>query len=235
MITIKVDASRTLAMLGAAQKQVKFATAVGLTRAAKDGAELLKRNLRSALPGASPYSLNSTYLVPAKPVALRSVFGIKDLKPARGTSPAVLLKEHFRGGVRGGKPMEVALAAIGAMPDGWRVIPGAGMKLDSYGNPRRGEIGEIIGALKTRMATFKGRGKAMKTVGYFVIAPGAASHLAPGIYRRINQRAIVPMLLFVRVARYEKRIDMNQIGQRAAAGFRAHFDKAFAQAMATAR
>jgi len=238
MIHVKVDDSATRRMLIAASKQARYAAAVALTRTAGVVKDDLARKMREVLPGASPYSLKSQYIRPAKPQNLTAVVGIKDIKPGRGVAPATLVREHFTGGLRGHKPMEVAMAAMGALPNGWHVVPGPGIKLDRYGNPSKAAVAEILGALRRRVNVVGRRGKTTVTKGYFVVTQGAprAAHLAPGIWRRVNNRAITPMFLFVDRAAYRKRIDLPALARKAAReDFPRLFDAAYRQALATAR
>lgn len=221
----------------AMEKQFRFAAAVALTRTAKDIEAKLKGDMAGAFSSASPYTMKSTFATSAKKTNLEAVVGIKDKAPARGTAPATLLKEHFApgGAARGQKPMERALSAIGALPKGWRVTVGGGMPTDSYGNPRRQVITEILGAIKSRMGVHKGRGKRMQTIGYFVVQPGSGSHLYPGVWWR-SARKIKPMLAFVPEARYEQRVDLDKIGRTTAQKmFDKHLDAALAGAIRTAR
>lgn len=218
------------------QKQARFAAARTLTSLGK----LVEKELQGEMAGKfdrpSPYTKRSTFSTTARKDNLTVKVGIKDQAPAGGTVPALLLKEHFGGGVRGGKPMEKVLASLGALPSGWRVIPGAGMKLDAYGNPKRKEVAEVLGALRTGMRVHKGRGKAVSAVGYFVIRPGSPSHLAPGVYRRINREAIRPVFLFVQAARYSSRFSLHRIAEGVVKkNFDREFARAFDQAMSTAR
>jgi hypothetical protein len=239
MISVRIEGlDATLARLQGQAKQVKFAAAVALTKTAQDVRAELARDMAAKLPGASPYSLKSQFVAAAKRDNLQATVGIKDKKPARGTAPAMLLKEHFAGGLRGNKPMEKAMSALSALPDGWIAVPGAGLKLDRYGNPNRKQVDEVLGALRSGMAVHGGRGKRAYTSAYFVAQPDAprARHLAPGIYRRTNNRAITPVFLFVQRAAYRKVIDLPGMGKRIVASrFNAHFAAALQNALATAR
>jgi hypothetical protein len=237
MITVKVEGLKQVARsLGEAGKQARFAAAVALTRTAKDGAQVLRIELSSQLSGSSPYSLRSAYSTSARASDLSSLFGIKDKKPAGGTAPATLLKEHFTGGARGNKPYEKALAGLGALPSGWRAIPAEGIKKDRYGNPLRREVGEVLGALKAGINIYKGRGKRMALTGYFVVPVGARSHLVAGVYKRIGARVIKPMFVFVRQAGYRRAFDLARIGSDVVGKrFNGHFAEAFKMAMSTAR
>lgn len=236
MITIQVDTRSATRWLNDVQrKQVPFATAVAITRTAKLIEKELQRELATRLDNPSPYTRRSTFSTSANKRTLISIIGIKDKKPAGGTAPAVLLKEHFGGGVRGNKPMEKVIMAIGGLPSGWRVVPGAGMPLDAYGNPRRKVVGEMLGALRSRMQIYKGRGKGASLVGYFIIQTSASSHLEPGIYWR-KGRAIRPMFLFIQSAGYRSRFDLPKLGQAIVdKSFDDEFAKAMAQAASTAR
>lgn len=239
MIKVRLEGVEHLKrILASGSKQVRFATAVALTRTSKGLQQDLGQELASRLESASPYTRNSTFSTGAKPANLQAVVGIKDKKPSRGTSPATILKEHFTGGRRGNKPFEVALMAMGVMPKGYRAITASGIKTDAYGNPTRAAIGELLGGLKSRMNIV---GKASKrkgatTVGYFAIQPGARSHLAPGVYKRINMRAIQPMLVFVPAAGYARRFHLPKLADRyVSRHFQPLFEAAYAQAVATAR
>lgn len=234
-ISVKADFRDAMRYLDNLQKkQIPFATALALTRTGK----LVEKSLQAEMAGkldASPYTKRSTFSTSANKYNLEAIVGLKDKKPAGGTPPAVLLKEHFGGGMRGNKPMEKAIASLGAMPAGWRVVPGAGMPLDAYGNPRRNAVREVIQSLRTKMQLYKGRGKRVALVGYFVIPVGGASHLQPGIYSR-KGRDISPMFLYIKSASYRKRFDLPVLANRVAAKeFGKQFDAALASALATAR
>lgn len=236
MINIQIDTKDVTRWLNDVQKkQVPFATAVALTRTAGLVEKQLQRDLSTKLDSPSPYTLRSTFKTSANKARLYAEIGIKDKKPARGTAPATLLKEHFTGGDRGNKPMEKAIAALGAMPQGWRVVPGAGMPLDSYGNPKRNAVRELIESLRSKTQIYKGRGARMAVVGYFVVRVGAESNLPPGIYARTG-KALRPMFLFVRSAGYRKRFDLPGMATRVAdTEFPKQFGTALTAALATAR
>lgn len=240
MIRVQIrGADSVRAMLAAGAKQARYATAVALTRTAKDVQADLQSAMKSALPGASPYTLRGQFVQPATRDKLAARVGMKDQKPSRGTAPATLVREHFSGGARGNKPMEVAMSARGVLPRGWHVVPGPGMPLDAYGNPRRAAVAEVLGALRSGVAIHGRRGKTAVVKGYFVVPPGGtgrAAHLAPGIWRRVNNRAISPVFLFISGTSYRKRLDLDAIARKVVATrFDQHFAAAYRQALATAR
>lgn len=238
MLTVRIegveDLKRSLSDIG--KKQVPFAAAKAITKTAKSVEARIQSDMAGAFKSASPYVKRATFSTSATKANLTATVGLKDQKPAGGTAPAVLLKEHFTGGLRGNKPFEKAIIALGVMPIGYRAVPGGGMKLDAYGNPSRNEIGEMLGALRTRMQVYKGRGKRVELVGYFIIPVGARSHLHPGIYKRVARGAIKAMFIFVNKAAYRKVIDMERSAREVVAReFQPTFDAAFAEAMRTAR
>lgn len=227
-----------------ALKQIPFASAVALTRTAEAAERALIAEMASTFDNPSPYIVRrGTFIKSANKSNLTAIVGIKNRDNGRGASPATYVKEHFFGGARNQKPFELALAGIGALPRGWKAIPGDGLKRDRYGSPDRKQLAEIIGALRSGMRSYKGRDKRMALVGYFVVAPGSkaarARHLRPGIYRRTqrgNAGALAPVFVFVQVAAYSKTLDLRTIVERVAnTEFARHFDREFAKAVSGAR
>ncbi len=229
MITIKIEGlQQVLNQIGNAGKQSRFAAAVALTRTAKQVETRLQQDMASTFENPTPWVLKGTFTKSATPQTLTATVGSKDRQ-------SLYVKEHFESGFRGQKPYELALVSIGALPSGYRAIPGSGMKIDNRGNPSRAQLRELIGSLSSRMQVAKGRGKNTKLVGYFAVMPGSLSHLAPGIYWR-QGRAIKPMLVFVQQAGYRKVLDLPTIAADVVnKEFAQQFGLAFDQAMRTAR
>ena len=218
------------------QKQARFAAGRALTSTGKLIEKKLQADMAGKFDRPSPFVKRSTFATSATRDKLEVRIGLKDKKPAGGTAPAVLLKEHFGGGMRGNKPMEKALIALRVLPAGWRVVPGAGMKLDAYGNPMRKDVAEVLGALRTGMKVHKGRGKKATVIGYMVIPVGSKSHLSPGIYRRMSRDEIKPVFLFIEAAGYSNRFNLRRLAESVVRkDFDKEFAKAFDQAMRTAR
>lgn len=136
------------------------------------------------------------------------------------------------GGARKTKAMENALQRRGILPKGWFMVPGAGAKLDMYGNMSVGQIRQILSwfdaaenwAGSTQNMGAAGRAKRMKgtrkTAGfeYFVVLPGKQRNLKqPGIYQRFfftQGKAIKPILIFVKATKYEIRFKFEEVAQR---------------------
>lgn len=238
MITVKIEGMEELKsrLSNIGREQLPFAAALAITKTAKSVEARLQSDMASAFKSPSPYVKRATFTQIANKRDLTATVGIKDMKPAGGTAPSLLLKEHFTGGARGRKPFEKAIETIGGLPHGWRAIPGSGIKLDAYGNPSRKEISEMLGALRTKMQVFKGRGKRQMLIGYFIVPVGATTHLHPGIYKRMARQSIKPLFIFVQSAAYKKVIDFERSANEVVAReFQPNFDAAFSSAMSTAR
>lgn len=246
-LTVKIEGleelKRKLNDMG--RKQVPFAAAKAITKTAKSVEKRFQSDMGSAFKSASPYVKRSTFSTSAKKSDLTATVGLRDKKPARGTAPSVLLKEHFSGGLRGNKPMEKALIAMRLMPRGYRVIPGRGMEVDSYGNPKRSRVRQILEAVKDGGGDGRSTGKGRVRIQYFAVPVGAqhwrSRHLDPGIYRRVtsfdgHKSTAIPVLLFVTQASYRKLMDMKRSADEVVAReFNLNFDAAFTEAMRTAR
>lgn len=246
MIKVKFEGMETLmAHVSGMGKQVTFAAAKAITKTAKAVEARIQRDMGGAFKSASPYYTRSTFSTSASKSKLEATIGLKDKKPARGTAPSVLFKEHFIGGLRGNKPMEKAIIAMRLMPAGYRVVPGRGMEVDSFGNPKRSRVGQILQALKDGGGDGRATGKGRTAIQYFAVPVGSnhwrSRHLDPGIYRRITtygayKNAAIPLLLFVKQASYKKIMDMVKSAQQVVdKEFQKEFDAAFTEAMRTAR
>ncbi len=216
--------------------QLPFSAAQAITKTAKSVEARIQSDMARAFTSPSPYVKRATFTQSANKRNLTATVGLKDMKPAGGTAPSLLLKEHFTGGLRGRKPYEKAIEMLGGLPSGYRAIAGAGLKLDSYGNPNRKEVGEVIGALRTKMQVYKGRGKRQMMVGYFVVPVGSGTRLHAGIWKRMANTKIMPMFIFVQSANYKKLIDLQRSANEVVSSeFQANFDESFVNAMRTAR
>jgi hypothetical protein len=231
------------------QKQVKFATRLALTRTGQKTLEAEKREMRDVFSNPTPYTMSSLYLRPATATNLSAEVKLKDFA-GKGTPAAVFLAAQIKGGMRGQKRFERALQSIDALPPGYRVVPGAGAKLDAYGNISRGQIVQILSYFNTfpeagykanmsdkrRAALARGTAR-QQGYTYFVGRPG--DRLPLGIYQRVSfsrGTAIRPILIFVRWAVYEAVFDFQDVAQRTIdREFASEFTKALIEAEASAR
>lgn len=249
---VKVDVSQALRGLTAdlvgAEKQVKFATRVALTRTAKKAALAEVKEMRDVFRNPTPYTLNSLFVRPATSKRLAAEVKLKD-EATKAVPASRFLAPQISGGQRQQKRFERALQSVGAMPDGYRAVPASGAKIDSYGNMSRAQIVQILAffrafpevGYKANMTTAKREKLAKGTkrklgFSYFVGTPG--DRLPLGIYQRTalyGGTAIKPVLIFVRSAMYTQRLDFQYVvDQVVKAEFSGEFNYAFVEAKRTA-
>lgn len=230
-------------------KQVRFATRLALTRTAQVAAKAEVKEMRDVFRNPTPYTLNSVFVQAATTTRLQATVKLKD--EATKATPAVkFLAAQVSGGQRRLKRFEQALVAAGAMPVGYRAVPGKGAKVDSYGNMSRGQIIQILAffrafpemgykanmtaATKARLA----RGT-KRTAGFTYFAGSPGDRMPLGIYQRISfarGTAVRPVLIFVRSALYEARLDFKYVvEQTVKTEFAGEFNRAWAEALRTAR
>jgi hypothetical protein len=223
MIKVEIKGlEKTLAHLAGMQKQVKFAASKALNNAAfKVNDDIKKEMQRVFQGGASPYTLRAFRIDKATRDNLTAVVRLRDDSPQGGASYTKALRHLFTSGTRQWKKVEGLLRGMKAIPDGMMAVPGSAARLDRRGNMYLADLREIFGVLKssirnTRVFRHTGRGKREKHVGYFVVLPGAATKLHPGIWKRIetgSSSVIQPMIMYVKRGQWRQFIDLQRIGR----------------------
>lgn len=221
-------------------RRVQAAVATALTRTAVAVRADAQAGLRQSLDRPTPYTLRQLRFVPAtadRPVAAvgfnvaaiqdiqGNVIRFADLGP--GETPAGnYLTPNIQGGTRRDKGLEVALRAAGFLPPAWFAVPGAGARIDGYGNVSRGQVIQVLSQLRLQLvggfnrslSGGSGARAAQKKAGgrFFVIPPGGRRQ--PGVYQReFIGRNVTPVFIFVRTVRYSPRYRFDQIAERTAA------------------
>lgn len=223
-------------------RRFNAAMATALTRTAVQVRDAVQAEMPRVLDRPTPYTTRQLRYVPAKADRLAAAVGFnvvnvtdergatiafRDLGP--GETPAgKYLQPNIEGGARRLKRLEVALRALGALPDGWLTVPGQGAALDAYGNVSRGQVLQVLSQLRVQLlsgsdrnASFNARKQiaAQRRAGgrYYVVPPGKGK-VQPGIYQReFVGRNITPVFIFVRGANYKRRFDFDGVSQRLAA------------------
>jgi hypothetical protein len=231
------------------RREVDFVTAVALTRTAKrvEAAEL--HEMKDVFDRPTPFTLSGTFVRPATVSNLSAEVKLKDFA-GKGTPAAKYLAAQLQGGTRRPKRFERALQSLGALPPGYRAIPGAGAKVDAYGNMDRGQIVQILSYFRAfpeagykanmtdkRKAALARGSKTQQGYAYFIGRPG--DRLPLGIYQRVyfaRGTAIKPILIFVSSAMYEAIFDFDFVARITVdAAFPEEFQRALAEAEAAAR
>lgn len=150
-------------------KQIPFATSLTLNRVAQFSKDTLYTTMGRVFDRPKPYTLNSLFVKNSTKSNLTALVGHKKGSPVNS-----YLQPEIEGGGRGLKGLE-RLFTRGASEF---LVPGGGMRLDSYGNASRAQLKQIIAAQR------KADGKDRK--GIFIVYPGSKSHLKPGVYQRMG-------------------------------------------------
>jgi hypothetical protein len=246
------DFERGLDDLG--RRQIPFAITVALTRTAQQARDEQYKQVKSIFDRPTPYTLNSLFVRPAKrnDTPPTAEVGYKSAS-AKGIAAARYLVPHTpEGGKRNDKRSEVALRRAGILPFGYQTRPGKGAKLDQHGNHARGEIVQILSALKafgeegyTANRTARSEQKARKSrrLREFVYLK-ERNGKAGGIFERdvvkkkygTDNSDLTPILIFIREPRYKYRYPFQVINEQIAiARLRPNFRRALEEAIRTGR
>lgn len=225
--------------LSAVQKQVRFATAVALTRTAKDVEKAMIGEFKAKFDAPTPTALRGFRTKTATRENLTAEVLLKD-RPLGGknlNSISQILGHHFSGGGRIKKQLEVILEQNNFISASEYVVPGQAARLDRYGNISRGQIVQILSQIGIKRLGFDSnptnsarsrRNVAMAGVIFWSYGPnssrrrlvdpssgieygyqGGAASRLPKGAWIRNGRSVRPILLAVRRPNYRKRFDLN--------------------------
>lgn len=247
MIKVKIEGlDKTIARISGLGKQVNFAAAKALTQTAKKVQAAVVREMETAFDRPTPYTLRSLFIKPAKPAELIAIVGLKDRAGSKSAMPpAELLAHQFAGGGRAWKGLERHLQRVGLLGPGEFVAPGAGARLDRYGNMSRGQIAQLMSQIRIgidpyQYATKSARSRrSVKKAGRILWARGRArdGHLPRGAWIDMGPPVgLRPLLLVVSRPTYRRRIDLERIAREVVAReFKPTFTAALSDALRTAR
>ncbi len=251
MAKVTVDTSELVKLrerLGKMREQLPFATAQALTKTAQAGQAAVRQEMGRVFDRPTPYILDSTFIKPATKQSLEAHVYLKDIA-GKAIAPSKAIGHQVAGGQRAWKRSEGALRAIGLMGVDENSVPGEAAKRDAYGNMDRGQIIQIIAyfqafgevgfkanTTQTRREKLKA-GRAGKAYGvrYFLKRdrPGRGIYLSERTGFGYTMR---PVLMFVRRAQYQRRLDMQRVVQDVArTQFKSWFADAWKQAIESAR
>lgn len=229
MISIKVDGVDSLLnRLALAPRQIEIATQRAMLKTAHQIKDAEKSEMQRVFDRPTRWTIGSMQVKVVRNMEIK--VGIVDPEGAYKRAQSYL-GTQVEGGARRQKAMERALAGAGLLPPGWYTVPGAGAKLDQYGNMSVGQIKQILSwfdAANRSAGSQQNMGQAGRDrrrkgtrtrVGfeYVAIVPGRGSKLTPGIYQRFffgMGRSIKPILIFVSGTRYKPRFDFGRVAQQ---------------------
>ncbi|KRR16868.1 hypothetical protein [Bradyrhizobium retamae] len=200
-----------------AREDAPIVTAYALTKTAQDIKEAEVAVMKTVFDRPSRFTLNALYM---KPATKRDLVAMVYFKEGFGSIPAWrYLGPQVDGGKRQHKAHEKRLIRAGHMKPDEFAVPGAGAKLDKYGNLSGATIERILSHVQAaeQFAGYqanatnsrRSRAKRKKSGTYFVLRPDGTGRgrgsVAPGIYLRQNLTQIVPVVMFVKAPHYKKR------------------------------
>lgn len=189
----------------------------------------------------TPFTRNAIRILHAKPKRLEASLWVKDEKDgaSKGAAPEDWVAPQVFGGPRVDKASERNLRSKGILPAGKFLVPGAGAKLDKYGNMSRGQIIQILSGLGAM--EYRGGFKANATDSarsirkghqraYFVMKRGRVP-IGIGEHR---DGTMVMVLAFVSQPKYRVRLKFHDVVRAIAeddSRIEANIEQALAKAM----
>lgn len=214
------------ALQNLAAQDAPMVTAYALTKTGQDIKDAEVQTMKDVFDRPTKFTLNALYL---KPATKRDLVAEVFFKEGFGSIPASrYLGPHVEGGMRAHKSHEKRLIRAGHMRADEYAVPGQGIKLDQYGNIPGPTIEKILSQVQAAEqfagyqanASNSRRSRAKRKSGrYFVLRPGsndsrANRNVAPGIYFRQGMTGMVPVIMFVRQPRYQKRYPFYETAER---------------------
>ena len=219
----------TLALARLRTSAIPAAAVEALTDTARQIAIAEVREMRDVFDRPTPWTLGSVKVTPASRGSYKATVALKDFA-GKGVPATKFLAAEITGGRRAMKASERAFRSVGIMPDGYRMVPGPGAKVDAYGNMDRGQIVQILAYFKALQQTSGYRGnmtdkkraklykgtKRKQGFAYFVRNSGRNVVIFQST-RFLGGNAVRPVIIFVPFANYEARYDYPFVAQHIAA------------------
>lgn len=227
MISIKVTGLDELRAGLASFSDRRFASGIAeaLNRTARQVADAWGRELSGELEQPTALTRRAAIISKRADVGtLSAVVSLRDAVANNGVSPAeYIATQEFGDADRSLRKFERALVASGAMPAGYKCVPGKHAKLDGYGNVSRAQIVAVLNQMGAALSEGYRRvisasaarraSTAARQGRTYVPVPRPIESLAAGIYER-KGRLLLPVFFYVRSTRYTKRTNLLANGTR---------------------
>lgn len=232
-IFVRADFSRLIAKLeNVAPKQIEYAVMTTLNKAAYEASQAIKKEIGSVFDRPTSWVMGGVRYTKATRGRLLARVHFDQWGNKQGVTVGKVLAAQISGGTRRLKRHEKALSRVGVLPNGMAVVPGSAASIDAYGNMSSGQIVQVLSWFKAfgeqgYSANMRDGGRRLgrdnKRTGargfaYFVLK-ARRGKLAPGIYKRYQTgfgSAVKPIMSFVRMPSYRRRLDFHGVGLRAA-------------------
>lgn len=231
-INVSTDFREVDKLLGDLRRQVPFIASKALNDTAFSVRARIARELAARLDKPTRWTLGLPRVNKATKQKLQAEVFVND-KPIGGVAPIDLLAQQFTGGQRRAKRFELLLRQAGYLAGNEVTVPGRGMIIDANGNPKRSQLMSILRALKLASPGKKTR-KSGTLAGTIIWSQGRG--LPRGAWLRKGRNEIVPLLLVVKAATYQQRIDFEKTAKdEIEKTWSKHFESAMSYAIKTSR
>ena len=215
------DAVASLQVLGGDLPNRVLADALNHT--ANQANQALVSEIDDVFDRPTSFTRNAVRILNATAKRLEASLWVKDEKDnaSKGQAPEDWVAPQVFGGPRVDKASERSLRAKGILPAGLFIVPGAGARLDQYGNMSRGQMIQILSGLGALERTSGFKGNATESArslakghqqAFFVMKRGKTPI---GIAER-RDGEMVMVVAFVKQPQYRTRLDFHGIVTRVA-------------------
>ena len=148
-LSIESDLHRVVAWTAKLSKSLSIAVADSMTYGARSGERAIKAQAPKYLDKPTPWTMNSTFVKPARSNRLSVAFGFKDYANS-GTPAAKYLQPQVGGGNRSAKGAEKKLRLAQVIAPNQFIAPTGvtPLKLNSYGNISGSTFVQVLSRLK---------------------------------------------------------------------------------------
>ena len=238
-LDIKHDLDKLRREMGIQGKQVPFAAARALTLTAKGVEAATIEEMKTHFDRPTPFMLKGMRTKPAKKNDLEARVFVKDYDIGGHNSfaggyqsgLANIVGHEFGGGTRQRKLLELRFQQQGLITANEYLVPGAGARLDAYGNISRSQVQQILSQLLMRQAGYENRASGSKRsvrnqkrageifwstgIKGFASSKGHNGTLSKGVWQRTKGgNSLKPLLVVVGRPHYKQRINLAEITQR---------------------
>lgn len=233
---LKVDMKQFYKTLDKSPKQIRYASAIALTKTLKLAQYAMQSDMSKVFDRPTEFTKRKgQYVQAAKPNNLTAFLGFQRRQSS-------YLGKESEGGARKNTAYEKALQRAGLMPIGYVAVPARGAPVDAFGGVPKAFIMTMIRQLvasghggPSQRGKNRGVAGSMKKNGvYFVVKPGNVAKLTYGIWRRsanLEHRWADPVFLFVRKAEYKGVLKLEKYGRKA---IDMHLQREFTQELSRA-
>jgi hypothetical protein len=222
-ISMRSNIAQVTANFRATREQIKIATVKALNQTVNTVKNREVDEMRKVFDRPTPFTLNALSVKAANPSSLEAQVIIKDIGAysKNQTTRRHYLYPQIEGGDRPLKQVEKYLRDCGALPPGMFAVPGAGAKMDDYGNMSKGQLIQILSALGAmpergylaNRSRRKGARFNKHTALIFVGRPHPGWPL--GVWQR-SKEGLKPLLIFVSNVHYHRRFDFYGVANTVA-------------------